>query len=69
MKALAKVKSVPMVSMMSFPRVMFASARQACTNSSFLLWALYSSRSGSSMYGCAVPSGVPQSKLNLGGGP
>ena len=65
-KALEKVKSVPMVSMMSLPRVTLDKLRQAATKSSTRLSTLCSSRAGSSLKGS---SGVPQSQLKPGGGP
>ena len=50
-KALEKVKSVPMVSMMSLPYVTLDRLRQAATKSSTRLSTLYSSRPGSSLKG------------------
>jgi hypothetical protein len=64
--ALLYVKSVPMVSMMSFPRVTFARRMHCATKSSMRCSTLYSVKHTLSIMGS---SGWPQSQLKPGGGP
>ena len=65
-KALEYWKSVPMVSMMSLPRVTLANSWQASTKSSMRSPTLYSSRHTSSWIGASLD---PQSQLKNVGGP